>query len=58
MKDYDNILVFEQFIPVGYILVYVMNWKHPRDETAAMAKQEESNSGTRWSVIAALMTAA
>ncbi|AEM57436.1 hypothetical protein HISP_09370 [Haloarcula hispanica N601] len=36
----------------------VMNWKHPRDKTAAMAKQEEANSGTEWSFIAALMTAA
>jgi hypothetical protein len=58
MKDHDNILVFEHFIPVEHIPMFVMNWKHPRDETAAMAKQEEANSGTRWSFIAALMTAA
>jgi hypothetical protein len=58
MKNHDNVLEFEHFIRGGNIAVSVMNWKHPRDETAAMAKQEESNSGTRWSVIAALVTAA
>ena len=57
-KDHDNILVFEHFLPVGHITVFVMNWKHPRNETTAMAKQEEANSGTRWSFIAALTAAA
>ena len=58
MKDHDNILAFEHFMAVGHIPVAVMNWKHPRDKTAAMAKQEEANSGTEWSFIAALMAAA
>ncbi|MFU1780885.1 hypothetical protein ACM16X_05845 [Haloarcula japonica] len=58
MKDHDNILVFEHFIPTEDIPMAVMNWKHPRDKTAAMAKQEEATSGTEWSFIAALMTAA
>ncbi|GAA5472620.1 hypothetical protein ACNO8S_08705 [Haloarcula sp. KBTZ06] len=58
MKDHDNVLVFEHFIPAEHVPMAVMNWKHPRDKTAAMAKQEEANSGTEWSFIAALMTAA
>ena len=58
MKNHDNILAFEHFMPAEHVPMSVMNWKHPRDETAAMAKQEEANSGTRWSFIAALMTAA
>ena len=57
-KDYDNILGFEHFKPVEDVQVSTMNWKHPRDETAAMAKQDEANSGTRWSFIAALLIGA
>ncbi len=30
-----------------------MNWKHPRDETKAASKERETESGTRWSFIAA-----
>ncbi|EMA18766.1 hypothetical protein C443_19759 [Haloarcula argentinensis DSM 12282] len=58
MKDHDNILDFEHLMRVEHVCISVMNWKHPRDKTAAMAKQEEANSGTQWSFIAALMTAA
>ncbi|RKS82929.1 hypothetical protein BDK61_2254 [Haloarcula quadrata] len=58
MKNHDNILVIEHFMTAEHVPIVVMNWKHPRDKTAAMAKQEEANSGTEWSFIAALMTVA
>ena len=58
MKDHDDTLVIEHFMTAEHVPVAVMNWKHPRDKTAAMAKQKEANSGTKWPFIAALMTAA
>ncbi len=33
--------------------VDTMNWKHPRNETKAASKERETESGTRWSFIAA-----
>ncbi|EMA09143.1 hypothetical protein SAMN05443574_11853 [Haloarcula vallismortis] len=58
MKDHEDILDIEHFMTAEHVHMIVMNWKHPRDKTAAMAKQEEANSGTEWSFIAALMAAA
>lgn len=32
----------------------MMNWKHPRNMTRTANKQNETESGTRWSFIAAM----
>ncbi len=35
-----------------------MHWKHPRNESNAEHKKYETESGTDWSFIAAMMAAA
>jgi hypothetical protein len=40
------------------LLWVAMNWKHRRDRTKAEAKNEETQTGTNWSFIAATLVAA